>query len=171
MTHQFPFPNVQGYLSPEDRVNLKMLAERQSKVHGCFFEIGSHMGLSALCILSHSGPVKLLECFDFFEDVKFETFIENVARTYPDRVLTHRGDFKNWKIENHVRYSLGMVDHSHSLEDTKAAYEMFWPHLSSGGVMCFHDVGHPDWPEATEYIQKLPHITILETSLWAIIKK
>lgn len=68
------------------------------------------------------------------------------------------GDFRNhasW-IGYH-RFCFGFIDHDHTLESTKLAYEMFWPSISLGGVLAFHDFGHPDFPEPKEFLNGLPH--------------
>lgn len=172
---QFPFQGVEGHLSAEDRVNLKMLSERQSNVFGSYFEIGSLKGLSALCILSGvpvCGLRHTLHCFDWFEDDKYDEFWNNLKLAgYDDYwIVPHRGDFKKAVLDKSALFALGFIDHSHTLTDTKAAYEMFWPRLSVGGVLAFHDYNHELWPEATAYLDTLPHKRILEGSILAFVK-
>lgn len=170
MNHQFPFETVDGYLSSADRLNLKMLAERQSNVFGSFAEVGSYKGLSALCIMAGNTSGKYLDCFDYFEPDKLMEFERNIGDAVYWHVVPHVGDFKNAKFDSSAFFSLVWVDHSHTLEDTKAAYDMFWPKLSPGGVMAFHDFRHPDYPEPTEFLESLPHKRILETSILAFEK-
>lgn len=167
---KFPFKEVEGYLSPEDRVSLKMLAERQSNVFGSFAEIGSYKGLSALCIMAGAKPEKFLHCFDFFEPDKFCEFGLN-TESYWNRIIPHAGDFKKSSIDPTALFAFVFADHSHTLEDTAAAYKIFWPLLSKGGVFAVHDYSHPDYQEPREYLDSLPHKRLLEGSILALLKE
>lgn len=168
---RFPFNDVDGLLSQEDRVSLRDLAERCCYLDGIFFEIGSYKGLSALCILSQRSELAVpIACFDWFEEEKLKRFLENLG-DLAGRVFAYKGDFKQAKIPEHSKFSFGFVDHSHTVEDTKAAYDMFWPHIIKGGIMCFHDYNSPLYPEATVWLNTLPHKRVLETSILAFVKE
>jgi predicted O-methyltransferase YrrM len=167
--HEFPFPDVDGFLSDQDRHDLKMLSGRCATLPGDFCEIGSYKGLSALCIIAGMVGFKYLYCYDYFEPDKLPVFLENTA-AYQARVTPVIGDFKNASLAG-KHFCFCFCDHSHTLEDTKAAYEMFWPRITNGGVFCCHDFGHEQWPESTEYLKSLPHHRVIESSIIAFLKE
>lgn len=178
MPIEFPFFAVEGFLSQEDRVNLRDLALRCSAIRGNFIEVGSYKGLSALCILEgmrgrpiHHGQ---LVCMDWFEPEKLEQFNKNIEAVWGDvfcPVVLIQGDFKKTEWEMKWQTAFVFVDHSHTLDDTIAAHKMFWPKIEKGGILAFHDFGHPDWPEATDYLRFLPYHRVLDGSILAFLKE
>lgn len=157
---QFPYNEVEGYLSESDRVYLGDLAFACSDLQGPMVEIGSYKGLSALC-LKHGAPSKKLFCFDFFEDDKVGAFQANMERAGVSvlGVIGSKGDFRSTipAVLGNDSIALAFVDHDHQFVTTKAAYELIWPRLSSGGILAFHDYGHPDYPAGTKFIDTLTH--------------
>jgi predicted O-methyltransferase YrrM len=171
MKLEYPFAFVKGLLAPQDKDALRELAQSVATIPGNMAEIGSYQGLSALCLLS--GNAKVLLCFDYFEEDKLIEFNKNLSNAEArHRVYLMPGNFRDRAdiIATHW-FSLVFVDHSHTLEDTKAAYDLFWPRLSAGGVIAFHDYEHPSWPEATEFLKTLPHRRVLETNMIAFQKE
>lgn len=172
---EFPFDSIEGYLSAEDRVTLKTLSEKCSKLPGAYMEVGSYKGLSALCIGEGMPKEKTLYCFDWFEDEKLVEFIANIANAkFPWNIAHARGDFKH-----HLQKAGGdlppiafcFCDHSHLLDESIAVYDWVWHRLAVGGVLCFHDFGHHEWPETTEWLKTLPHKRIVENSIIAFEKE
>ncbi len=50
---------------------------------------------------------------------------------------------------------LVFVDSSHACEETLAAFRAWRPAVVRGGVIAFHDYGHPDYPGVAEAIAEL----------------
>ena len=167
--HEFPFPEVDGFLSDQDRHDLKMLSGRCATLPGDYFEVGSYHGLSALCIIAGMVTFKYLYCYDWFEPDKVPIFMEN-TKNYAVRITMVPGDFHMAQLTG-KHFCFGFVDHSHQLSDTIAAYDMFWPRIVKGGILAFHDLNHPDWPEATEFLKTIPHHRVIESSIIAFLKE
>ena len=169
---EFPFDGIEGFLSAEDRQNLVLLADRCSTIPGYMVEIGSYKGLSACCLTS-GAPNKFLACLDWFEPEKLAEFWHNMVEAgIAGRTLVWAGDFKTQDVDRIGRsFCLVFVDHTHTLADTVAAYCMFWPRLSRGGVMAFHDYRHADYMEPVAWLDSLPHKRILEGSILALLKE
>jgi predicted O-methyltransferase YrrM len=169
---EFPFDNIDGMLSQEDRFNLRNLSARCEPLNRVMFEVGSYVGLSALCIIDGWTTDSKLYCYDWFEEPKLLKFVSNVKKhRFGTYVETVSGDFKKFSPHFATRFSFGFIDHTHNLEDTKAAYDMFWPHISVGGILCFHDYTHPDYQEPRAFLDSLPHKRILEGSILAFLKE
>lgn len=47
------------------------------------------------------------------------------------------------------------VDSSHDRAETVATFQAWEPHLAPGGVVVFHDYGHPEYPGVAEAIAEL----------------
>ena len=166
----FPFNGVEGLLSDSDKESLKAFAERCADVLGDYFEIGSLRGLSSLCICSGMPQGKNLHCFDFFEPDKFGDFMVNVVMANcQNRVRIYMGDFRHAVFSNQP-FAFGFVDHDHKLNTTIAAYEKFWPLLSPGGILAFHDFGHAVYPEPFDFLNTLPHRISLQETIIAFQK-
>lgn len=151
----FPFNEVEGFLSHQDRVDLRELSRRCSSVPGWMLEIGSHCGLSALCVLSGS-PKQMLTCYDWFEPEKLRVFKANLGRAgVLGRVRWFPGDFRTYIGERTGPLSFAFIDHSHSFEDNKAAFEWIWPNVKEGGILAFHDYGHPDYKEGSRFLDSV----------------
>lgn len=174
MRYEFPYNEIEGYLSQQDRLTLKELAERCSALLGAYMEIGSYKGLSACCINEGMPPTKTLYCFDWFEPDKLPIFIANIANAkYPHNIGHVSGDFKNHLgvIKDELPpIAFAFVDHSHTLSDTIAAHEWIWPRLAPGGIVAYHDRGHPEWPEATAWLEALPHKRVSDNAIIAFQK-
>lgn len=174
MRYEFPFSEIEGFLSSEDRVNLKMLAEKCADVNGVYVEIGSYCGLSALCINEGMPAKKELMCLDWFEPEKLVKFIANIANAKTPWNIGHiTGDFRNTfekSPEDMPQISFCFCDHDHKLDSTKAVYDYIWPRLSLGGILAFHDYLHEDYQEPRAFLDALPHKRILETQILAFQK-
>lgn len=155
MTPKFPFPNVEGYLSEADKIALRDFAAKCRHLPGVYVEIGSYKGLSALCIACGFDFARTLFCFDLFEPEKLDEFTKNTTIDGKVFAAPIVGDFKGTFNLSSVCFAF--VDHSHTLEDTKAAYELLWPRLSKGALLLFHDYFHPDYMPASEFLDTLKH--------------
>jgi predicted O-methyltransferase YrrM len=157
MNIKFPFTEIEGYLSANDREALRDLSAKCRHLPGVYVEIGSYKGLSANCIAEGFDRGRTLFCYDFFGDGKFEEFIRNTEGN-GIVVAPVRGNFKDTLKLSQICFAF--VDHSHTVDDTKAAVEMLWPRLSKGGLLLFHDYNHPDYMAATEFLDTLPYQTV-----------
>jgi len=153
MKTKFPFPTVEGLLSEKDKEALRSLSAKCRHLPGVYVEIGSFKGLSALCISEGFDRVRTLFCYDFFEPEKMSEFIQN---TDDGEIVVApvEGDFKKTFALSTVCFAF--VDHSHTLEDTKAAWELLWPRIVKGGLLVFHDYRHPMYLPASEFLDSLP---------------
>lgn len=159
---KFPFDEVEGLLAPWDKSNLRTLANWAGKTSGEYMEIGSLNGLSALCIMSGMPPGRTMHCYDWFEPDKLKAFQHNLLKAGQiGQAVVHAGDF-NATLTVTPPFAFAFVDHDHSLENTRTAYQRIWPKLNIGGILAFHDFGHPDYPGGTDFIKTLPHDPILE---------
>lgn len=169
----FPFETVSGLLTNEDKQNLAMLSRQCAAIPGDYAEIGSNQGLSSLCILSGMPASKLLWCYDYFDESVLIPFNKNLSEAGMDRrVRVFRGDFRvTLKRDAPGQIAFAFIDHDHRWETTVAAYAMLWPLLSPGGILAFHDYGHPDYPEPKPFIDILPHKRVLNAFVVAFQKE
>jgi predicted O-methyltransferase YrrM len=151
------FATMDQMLSRDDRDMLSMLSHKCGKVRGHYAEVGCYVGYSTQCILSAMPKPKLLFCLDYFEPRKLARFRSNILPYGINRIVDIAGDFRGFNIDVHRDFAFVFIDHDHKLDSTVAAYEMFWPHLSPGGIMAFHDYGDPNFPEPFEFLTGLPH--------------
>lgn len=171
----FPYDSIDGLLSAEDRIGLRDLAASCKELPGVIVEIGSYKGLSACCIMDGL-PNKTIICMDWFEIPKRYIFWQNIEDAgFRGRVTTAVGDFKQGTslfedlIERGIAFSF--CDHTHSLDDTKFAHDWLWPLIQPGGILAFHDYRNNLYPEATVWLDTLPHKRVLETSILAFRKE
>jgi len=151
------FATLSQMLSPADREGLMELSRLCSKLPGDYLEVGSYVGYSARFILSQMPVEKLLFCLDYFETRKLAAFRQNIEEYGLHRVVDIAGDFRNCQFDRFRRFAFGFIDHDHSAESTEKAWWMFWPLISSGGLLAFHDYGHPDYGAATEFLNRITH--------------
>lgn len=166
---KFPFNEIEGLLSANDKVALRDLASQCRHLSGVYVEIGSYKGASAACIAAGFDFNRAIFAFDYFEDGKFEEFIGNMDAA---GVVTapFRGDFRDTLKLKEICFCL--IDHSHTLKDTQDAVEMVWPRLVKNGLMLIHDYQHEDYLPATEYIDTLPFKRVpLEGTGFIVFKK
>ena len=156
---KFPFDEVPGLLSPTDRHTLMELSDACSPLEGQYVEIGSWIGASALCILEGMPMEKSLWAFDFFYELqRFDEHL--ISAGFSNRTIVCKGDFRQtWPVveSNLKQVAFAFVDHDHAIATTETAYMFLWPRLVSRGILAFHDYGHSDYPQATEYLGALSH--------------
>lgn len=151
----FPFNDIPGLLSAADKIALRDLSAKCRHLPGVYVELGSYFGLSALCIAAGLDFARTLFCYDLFETDKLAEFQKNTEReNCVPVVIPIVGDFRDTLKVKEICFAF--VDADHSIETTKAAWDMIFPRLVKGGIILFHDVGHPSWPESSEYVQNLP---------------
>lgn len=147
------FPSVFGYLAEVERIALQRCVLETADVPGDAMEIGSLNGLSAALILSVIESHKTLVCVEKGET---ETLSFNLTKfQLGERAAIVNQDFNELPPVAIQSLSFVFVDHSHTYEDNLAAFNRFWPHLSSEGLFAFHDYQDPNWKEGTAAIDEL----------------
>lgn len=145
----WPFASVGNLLSHEDKERLLIMAGYCSSLSGCFVEIGCFEGLSSLVILSFPCD-KILYAFDLnLGDVYFRN-VSDVGKRH--RVRPMHGDFRSHEFNRKV--SFAFVDHDHEYDTTRDAWNLLWPLITPGGILAFHDFGHPDYPGGTLFLRE-----------------
>lgn len=145
------FPEVLGYITEPERIALQACVLSVSKIPGDAFEVGSLNGLSALLTLSVLPSHKDFLCI---EKGQVETLCENLTKYgLGEKAGAVCQDFKSMEIA--AEFCFGFIDHDHTYENTMAAFDKFWPLISKGGVLAFHDYGHPDYPGGTKAIDEI----------------
>lgn len=167
------FPNVLGYMTEAERLALQRCVIESSGVSGDALEIGSLNGLSALLILSVLQSDKKLYCVEIGDTSNLNS---NVAGSpFAGQLRVINSDVKDLKPEEIPTLSFAFVDHDHSYENTVAAFNLIWPKLSAGGIIAFHDYGHPNYEGGTSAINMLAirhslREYLRETSLIVFVK-
>jgi predicted O-methyltransferase YrrM len=147
------FPSVVGYISQPERIALQRCVLDTAHIPGDALEIGSLNGLSALLILSVLDSSKNLICI---EKGQTETLSKNLFESgLSDNFVIINNDFNIVELSGDAKLSFVFIDHDHTYENTIAAFNRFWPLLSSGGIIAFHDYGHPEFPGGSKAIQEL----------------
>lgn len=146
------FHNVFGYIEESERIALQKCVLETSEVLGHAMEIGSLNGLSALLILSVLKSDKELICLEK-NSVEALTFNLDKFGFRGNRIIINK-DFKE-EIILDPWLSFVFIDHSHTHQDNIDAFEKFWPRVSAGGILSFHDYNDPNWEDGTRAINEL----------------
>lgn len=145
------FPTVFGYIAESERIALQRCVINVSEVPGDSIEIGSLNGLSALLTLSVLESHKMMLCV---EKGQVETLTSNLEMFgFKPRVVILNTDFRD--VSTNWKFSFVFIDHSHTHADNIAAFDKFWPLVSSGGILSFHDYQDPNWADGTRAIDEL----------------
>ena len=154
---QFPFNEVEGLVTENDKLTLQSLACECAVLPGIFVEIGSYRGLSALCILSGAPKAKLL-CFDIFDPVNIGTFKSGIEEAgFTANVQVVIGDFKETIGALNDDVAFAFIDHDHTKESTVMAYDHLWPRMVKDGLLLFHDFRNFAYSEPTGFLEALPN--------------
>ncbi len=155
--------SVEGHLVPGQEQWLFNAAE--SLPDGAnIVEIGSFKGRSTCCLAFGCRGTKkhifAVDSFngndwDFAERDFFKEFQHNIERcgvggTVEPVVGLSREVSKGWNTPIQMLF----VDGSHRYEDVLADFEGFFPHVTDGGLVAFHDVEEA-WPEVHEAWHKV----------------
>jgi predicted O-methyltransferase YrrM len=147
------FPEVTGYIAEPERIALQHCVLETAHVEGEALEVGSLNGLSALLIASVLESRKTLICI---EQGQVETLAKNLApHRLGDRVAIQNEDFKKSELKPEVKLSFVFIDHDHSRDNNIAAFEKFWPRLSKGGILAFHDYKNQQFEEGSLAVEFL----------------
>lgn len=149
------FPSVFGYIAEIERIALQRCVLNTSNVPGTALEVGSLEGLSALLILSVLESHKMLICV---EQNQTKILSANIHYNCPHIInwAVINNDFKEIPISPTIHeLSFVFIDHSHTYDDNIAAFEKFWPLISPGGMLAFHDYKDPNWADGTRAIDDL----------------
>lgn len=147
------FPSVLGYISEPERISLQRCVLDTSHIPGDALEVGSLNGLSALLILSVLESSKTLICVEKGETTSLGKNLWQYELLRQSKLL--QADFKELTLPDEMNLSFCFIDHDHTYENTIAAFNKFWPCLSPGGIMSFHDYGHPDYSGGSKAIGEL----------------
>jgi predicted O-methyltransferase YrrM len=160
---KFPFDEVSGLLSGQDKVDLKRMSGYCAVLPGNYVEIGSMHGLSTLCICAGMPWHKLLIAFDYNHQTN--DIAKNLKLAdFTERVELVTGNFADTFTERMAlsEIAFAFVDHDHTLANTKLAYELLWPRLVPGSILAFHDYQHHLYLEASNFLGEIPHPTYIK---------
>ena len=153
MNESGKFKDVDGFIAEDERIALQTCVLATSNVAGDALEIGSLNGLSALLTLTVLHSKKILFCIDLNP---LDKAAENITRFWQlERVIPICQNFNNLPVVDGQKFSFIFIDHSHTFEDTMAAFDKYWPVLSDGGIFSFHDYEHVDYQGGTDAINKI----------------
>ena len=142
-------------VNPCEAFNIVRLVKATSKVEGAIAELGVYKGGSAKLICEHKGD-KWLHLFDTFleglptpsahdtgglKKGDFSTSLAGVKEYLKEyeKVYYHMGLFpETTKGLEDMSFSLVNID-ADLYQSTKDAIEFFYPRMSRGGIMLFHD--------------------------------
>jgi predicted O-methyltransferase YrrM len=149
---------IEGWMNPED---LEWLA-RQAESHLSIVEVGCWMGRSTTVLAEHtSGQVIAVDHWLGSEEHRsgleskswdwlYGQFLTNINKSllfekvFPLRMYSTQAAQFLWNC--HGRYSpydMVFIDASHDFENVKADILAWKPLVTSGGLLCGHDSGHP----------------------------
>lgn len=137
-------------------------------------EIGSHTGRSASIIalkLKHSGGH--LTCVDHWGwGNAYEVFQYNMRRLNLSVLQMKMSSLHAAERFSPQSLDFIFIDSSHEYEDTVAEIKAWLPKLRSGGLLCGHDYGHPDYPGVEQAVSELcPGYENPVDSIWSIQKR
>lgn len=149
------FHTVKGFVSESERIALQHCVLTTATIPGDCVEVGSLNGLSALLTMTVMGSGKTLYCVELNQ----VDSLRGVVAMWQFMVGAHNvqiinQDFRNVPFED-THFSFVFIDHSHGYKDNIDAFEKFWPKVSPGGILSFHDYQDPNWQEGTRAIDWL----------------
>jgi hypothetical protein len=146
----FPY-DIQGWLLPAEGRALADLA-RGKRV----LEIGSYCGLSTVCLARTAEHVTAVDYFD--------------GRCTPaprDTLTEFRANLERYGVADNVsvchadaeiplpQYDLAFIDGAHDYESVRTDIRRTSDVLKSGGLIAFHDYGHPSHPGLSAAVNEL----------------
>jgi predicted O-methyltransferase YrrM len=148
-----PAPSV--LLSQGDIDTLCYWAKLSIELKGDMLEIGAFQGGSTICALESSEGKKNMQSVDINNN---KTFLPNIKNNgfKDNHSFYHMDCLRFFRTQHYLNttYSYIFIDHDHSYENTKLCLENLWPRLNKGGAILVHDYEHPNYPEATEYLNE-----------------
>ena len=148
---------IDGLISIHEAECLFNLAS-QMPMNGVGLEVGSHKGKSSISLgLPCIGSERKIYCHDLWGyEPYFEEWKKNVGSLGLSEILI---PIKGWssvtlKLWNKP-LDLVFIDSSHEFANTIEEYNALFPWVKRGGVMAFHDVGHPSFPGVLEVWDKI----------------
>lgn len=144
--------NIKTHLTDEEKYFLHNLLPNKNSV--CV-EIGSYLGMSALCIAS-SKHCKTLYCVDTWNNEgmsegsrdTYSDFVKNTIK-YNDKIIPLRGDSYTIGLSFKFDIDFLFIDGDHSYEGAKKDIDVWLPKLRSGGILLMHDSG---WAEGIQKV-------------------
>jgi predicted O-methyltransferase YrrM len=149
------FRDVEGFFNDCDRMDIQRAVIETSYIPGDVLEVGVYNGLSAMFTLTAMECTKKLFLVDKFDWTNMKLTFQKY-NVPPEMFSIHIQDFTEFhaahkdSIWSHVH-----IDHDHSYETNVGCIELFWPQLSIGGIMSFHDYGEPGFPGVKKAVDEL----------------
>jgi len=150
------FPEVVGYISEQERIALQLCVLEVTNILGDAIEVGSLNGLSALLTLSVLPSWKTLICVECGQVETLKENLDKYGLCEGHKVGVLNQDFKEIpKLKTNPQFCWCFIDHDHTYENTMAAFDKFWPMITEGGIMAFHDYGHVDFQGGTRALNEI----------------
>lgn len=152
----FEFPAfVAGWLYPAEGETLQRLAIGKTVV-----EIGSFKGLSTIVMARVARTVVAIDPFDQCEVTNrrdtFPVFRENIrehgveGKVVP--IVATSGQV--CPLLQRGAFDLGFIDGEHTYQAVCADISYMAPLIKPGGVLTFHDYGHPEFPGIAQAVDE-----------------
>lgn len=147
--------NIQTHLTKEEKYKLYKLSSLKK---GVAVEIGSYLGSSScfIALARKKKPGGMLFCVDTWQNDAmsegakdtFLTFLEN-TQNFSDIIRPQRGKSAEVAAVWEGPVDFLFIDGDHSYEGVRADVEAWFPKLSSGALVVFHDYG---WAEGVRRV-------------------
>ena len=121
--------------------------------HDVVVELGTGTGWTSIS-LALADPRRRVVTYDPIVRSERERYLELAGRAVRERIelLAEPGEDATPALSS---VGFVFVDSAHDRESTVATVAAWRPALRPGGVMAFHDYGHPDWPGVREAVEEL----------------
>lgn len=173
---------ITTHLTHREKVELFRLSKRQATGHAAV-EVGSYLGASSCFIaagLAKSSDTSKLYCVDTWlndamSEGSLDTFAAFTANTknYAEVIRPLRGNSPDMAKDFAEPISFLFIDGDHSYDGVKADVGAWFPKLSPGATVAFHDIG---WAEGVRRVVRedvLPRATksgSLPNLFWATVR-
>jgi predicted O-methyltransferase YrrM len=148
-----------GLITPHESQYLFNLVHT-TPIDGTIVEIGSHTGKSSVSMgLACLDTKRKLYCIDLWNnDSIFKSWTENIKKFNLESVVI---PIKGWSGEilsnwekihlSGIMIDMLFIDGSHGLADIAKDFSLSYHWVKFGGLIAFHDIGHPDYPGAIQF--------------------
>jgi predicted O-methyltransferase YrrM len=141
--------SINGLITMNEAECLFTLASKMPE-NGVGLEIGSHTGMSSVSLgLACVGTKRKIYCVDPWGfEPSFLAWQENIKSLDLYRHVTPIAEWSGNLLSNWgTKLDLAFIDGNHELIDTMKDFMLVFPFVKVGGIIAFHDVGHPSYPD------------------------
>jgi len=150
---------IDGWLSENEARFLYESASNMSSASGVIVEIGSYKGRSAVTLAKGSltKGEDIIYCIDpwvpfrlkdgSMRDLNLETFYNNIKEHGVSHIICPVREYSHKVVVNWLMpIKILFIDGNHDYEEVKRDFELWVPHVISGGIVALHDTHGFDGP-------------------------